>query len=231
MGDTANDSETADPAAGEGGGQLSDSPPPTSTRRGALLRLAAWFDSADTATAHSLYTAAFGMSPARHLAISGEESDGTTPVTTSWWRALRAGTDIGQRTAPPGIAGAEDYSGQRTRLLEDSEASAHWRRTAAREIREELGIPTAETGETGLNLSDAAFDVLLELLTAALGSGGHQAATHYAGDLDLDLRLRVDHAPEASVTLRRTSGELRFDRLQLRVSPYSADERGGSSGG
>ena len=55
------------------------------SRRADLLKLATWFDTADTATCHRLYDAAFGAYPARHAIHGPDEDNGRAGPTTSWW--------------------------------------------------------------------------------------------------------------------------------------------------
>ncbi|RCV52767.1 DUF2397 family protein [Marinitenerispora sediminis] len=218
MGDSPNQATTigsADPGTAGPAGR--------SSRRGRaeLLRLAAWFEAADTETAHALCTAAFALYPARHLGGTHDES---VAATTSWWDAPAA-TPV-SRSAPRGPAAlVDDHSEQQARLRDAAEAAAHWRRSAAQEVRRVLAEPAAD-GEP-LRLSSAAMDVLMELLTAALGSGDAGSAPVSAGDLELDVRLHVRHDPGAVLTLREAGGDLVLESLRLRATGYAAEEPGG----
>ncbi|MFC7743948.1 DUF2397 family protein [Nocardiopsis composta] len=91
---------------------------------------------------------------------------------------------------PLPTAAVPDHSDQRARLRDAAEARAHWRRSAAAEVRTALA-----GGAERLELSTPALDVLMELLTAALGSGSPEARQVTAGDLELGVRLHVGSAP------------------------------------
>ncbi|WP_344973112.1 DUF2397 family protein [Salinactinospora qingdaonensis] len=200
---------------------------PTARRgRAALLRLAAWFDTSDTATAHEVFTAAFAMHAARHLGGAG---DTTTAVTTSWWHAPAADTSAAHPAGAAPPAPAQDHSAQQARLRDAAEAAAHWRQSAAQEVRSLLAAPTDD--DARLSLSSAALDVLMELLTAALGSGDATAGRVSAGDMELDLRLHVDHAPEATVTLCEPEGELLLQELRMHVTRYDPEAVSADTGG
>ncbi|GLU49264.1 hypothetical protein Nans01_36150 [Nocardiopsis ansamitocini] len=184
--------------------------------RAALLRLAAWFDGADSATAHRIATAAFAMQPARHL---GATSEDPIAAAASWWAAQPADTSA----VRPGIRGVlapiEDHGAQQARLRDAAEAAAHWRRTAAGEARSVLTELTPEKGR--LRLSGSALEVLMELLTAALGSADVTAGPVAAGDLELDIRLHVRHAPEAVLTIGQPGGDLTLEGLRLQATEYA----------
>ncbi|WP_241483086.1 DUF2397 family protein [Nocardiopsis halophila] len=183
--------------------------------RAALLRLARWFDSADTARADALYAAAFAAWPARRLGGAGDE---TAPATGSWWNAPRA------HAAPPRPAGpvptepAADHSAQRAALHAAAESRAHWRRAAAAEVHRALAERTE--GGARIALDPAAAGVLMELLTAALGSGDPERAPVTAGDMELEVRLHAGPAPDARLTLASPDGELHLDGLWLQVTDY-----------
>lgn len=118
--------------------------------RDELLRVARWFDEADSVTAHALFAAAFGMYPARWL---GEpcEDDGV-PVVTSWWRGPRVSAELGAGWGPAPTAPVDDHSEQRARLRDDAEAAAHWRRAAAEELRDALGTGTVPGDTTSADV-------------------------------------------------------------------------------
>ncbi|WP_017623216.1 DUF2397 family protein [Nocardiopsis chromatogenes] len=183
--------------------------------RAALLRLARWFDSADAARADALYAAAFAAWPARHLGGSGDD---TAPATESWWNSPRA------HAAPPRPAGplptepAADHSAQRAALRDDAESRAHWRRAAAAQVHRALAERTG--GDARIDLTPAAMGVLMELLTAALGSGHPERAPVSAGDLELEIRLHAGPAPDAVLALVSPEGELLLEGLWLQVTDY-----------
>ncbi|EOR70136.1 hypothetical protein TM51_13760 [Thermobifida fusca TM51] len=187
--------------------------------RAAVLRLASWFDQADAATAHRLFTAAFSLYPARHLSGSTEE---TIAVAASWWDVPPADTSAVRPARGGALAPAEDHSAQQVRLRDTAEAAAHWRRSAAEEVRSRLAELTPRTGR--ITLSQAALGVLVELLTRALGSGDATAAPVSAGDLELDIRLHVRHDADAVLVLSEDGGDLTLTGLRLCATPYARTE-------
>lgn len=183
--------------------------------RAALLRLATWFEEAEPDRAEALATAAFALHPARQL--EGRVDDGVA-ATTSWWQAE---PDRSTVTEHPGARPPEpvrDHRAQQARLRDAAESSAHWRRAGAEQIRSLLARPTAD--EARLDLSGAGMEVLMELLTAALGSGDAARRPTSAGDLEFGLRLHVIAAPGAEVTVRGEGGDLSLEGLRLCVTPY-----------
>lgn len=92
MGDSANQATTAtaDDGVARASERADDTGVPVPRHgRAALLRLASWFEAAETDTAHELFTAAFAVHPARHLGGTGEDA---VAATTSWWDAPLART-------------------------------------------------------------------------------------------------------------------------------------------
>lgn len=183
--------------------------------RAALLRLAAWFEEAGPDRAHELCTAAFAAYSARHLQGRGEDP---VPATASWWQAApdRTSAEPAACTALP--ARVRDHRDQQARLRNTAESSAHWRRSGAGEIR---GLLNEATGARArLRLSGAGMEVLMELLTAALGSGDVTRHPVSAGDLEFALRLHVRAAPGALIAIRCDGGELALEDLRLQATPY-----------
>ena len=203
----------ADDRADEGQG-TGDRPVPRHGRA-ALLRLAAWFEEAEPDRADALATAAFALYPARHLEGRADDS---VAATTSWWHSE---PDRGTVTQHPGFRPPEpvrDHRAQQARLRDAAESSAHWRRAGAEQIRALLSEPTPDRAR--LDLSGAGMEVLMELLTAALGSGDAARRPTSAGDLEFGLRLHVHAAPGAEVTVRGEGGDLTLEGLRLRVTSY-----------
>lgn len=183
--------------------------------RAALLRLAGWFEEAEPDRAEALATAAFALHPARHL--EGRVDD-SVAATTSWWQGEPDRSTI---TEHPGARPPEpvrDHRAQQARLRDAAESSAHWRRAGADQIRSLLAEPTGD--DARLDLSGAGMEVLMELLTAALGSGDASRRPTSAGDLEFGLRLHVIVAPGAEVTVRGEGGDLSLEGLRLCVTPY-----------
>ncbi|MFC4565219.1 DUF2397 family protein [Nocardiopsis mangrovi] len=206
------------PAAGTGREPQSDTEGPVPRHgRAALLRLAGWFEAADDATAHAIFTAAFGMHAATHLGGAGEEE--SVAATTSWWDAPLAHTAAARLSSALPAAPVRFHGDQRARLRDAAESSAHWRRSAAQEARRVLAEPTG--ADSRLHLSSAALDVLMELLTAALGSGDATRSPVSAGDLELGIRLHVRHVPEATISMRASGGDLTLEGLCLWVTAFA----------
>ncbi|WP_393916449.1 DUF2397 family protein [Halostreptopolyspora alba] len=182
--------------------------------RASLLRLARWFEAAEPETAHAIHTAAFATYRARHLSGQGA----ATVATTSWWNAPLADTAAAKLAVASPVAPVPDHTEQRARLRDAAESSAHWRRSAAREVRRLLTEPTRD--DSRLHLTPAALGVLMDLLTAALGSGDAARGAVSAGDLELDIRLQVTRAPTASVVLSGAGGDLTIDGLRLQATSY-----------
>ncbi|GAA1092185.1 DUF2397 family protein [Nocardiopsis composta] len=181
--------------------------------RAALLRLARWFDAADAPAAHDVYAAAFAAYPARFLGGAGDEA---APAAASWWNSPPAHVAAAPADGPLPTAAVPDHSDQRARLRDAAEARAHWRRSAAAEVRTALA-----GGAERLELSTPALDVLMELLTAALGSGSPEARQVTAGDLELGVRLHVGSAPGARIAIASPGGGLDLADVWLRVTDHA----------
>ncbi|NKY98257.1 DUF2397 family protein [Nocardiopsis alborubida] len=202
-------------------GRGADGRPTPRHGRASLLRLAAWFEEADPDRADALAAAAYALHPALHL--EGRVDEGVA-ATTSWWQAE---ADRSTVTEHPGARPPEpvsDHRAQQARLRDAAESSAHWRRAGAAQIRSLLAEPTGR--RTRLDLSGAGMEVLMELLTAALGSGDASRRPTSAGDLEFALRLHVVAAPGADVTIQGEGGELTLEGLRLLVTPYEQHSAG-----
>nr|WP_255429958.1 DUF2397 family protein [Streptomonospora sp. PA3] len=190
------------------------------------MRLAAWFEEADPRAAHEICAAAFAVYGATHL---GGPCDEPAGATVSWWQAPLASVAAARLASALPAEPARDHSAQRSRLRDAAESSAHWRRSAAQELRRVLAEPTGD--DSRIRLSDPAMEVLMELLTAALGSGDATRRPVSAGDLELGVRLHVRHDPQAAIALRASGGDLNLDGLRLRVTAFdAADETAGTPG-
>lgn len=183
--------------------------------RAALLRLATWFEETDSERAEALAEAAYALHPSLHLEGRVDES---VAATTSWWQAEPDRSTVVEHpgTRPP--EPVRDHRDQRARLRDAAESSAHWRRAGAAQIRALLTEPTGDHAR--LDLSGAGMEVLMELLTAALGSGDAGRGSASAGDLEFALRLHVISAPGAEVTVCGEGGELTLEGVRLCVTPY-----------
>ncbi|GAB2484422.1 DUF2397 family protein [Nocardiopsis aegyptia] len=183
--------------------------------RAALLHLASWFEEAGTDRADDLARAAYALHPALHLEGRVDES---IPATTGWWQAEPDRSPVVEHpgTRPP--APVRDHRAQQARLRDAAESSAHWRRAGASQIRALLTEPTGDRAH--VDLSGAGMEVLMELLTAALGAGDAARRSTSAGDLEFSLRLHVVSAPGAEVTVQGEGGDLTLEGVRLCVTPY-----------
>ncbi|MFE9958928.1 DUF2397 domain-containing protein [Micromonospora sp. NPDC005299] len=162
------------------------------SRRADLLKLAGWFHTADSETAHRLYDAAFGAYPARHLLIGPEESDVAAGPTVSWWDAVPVDVPVslrerGDRSARGRSSRVPDPGADAQHLLEQARRRNEARRAAAAEL---IAVGALHRSR----LSRAARDLLLDKLSrliVAVVAGGMAAED---SDADLDLLLRMTPA-------------------------------------
>ncbi|MFI8089749.1 TIGR02677 family protein [Streptomyces sp. NPDC086080] len=197
------------------------------SRRKDLLRLAAWFDSAEPEEAHDLAVAAFGLYGARHLGVA-PNPDRSVPAYVSWWTGPVVDVPVALRErgsrAPRGrAAAAEDHSEQKHRLMEQARQQAAARQSAADELR------SASGRFDQVRLGAPAMRLLLELLTTALGNARlHKDAGDFlldgaqAADADLGIRLTAWRTPGLSTVLRSVDGDLTTDDLTVTVETTSA---------
>ncbi|MDF5752430.1 TIGR02677 family protein [Spongiactinospora sp. TRM90649] len=183
------------------------------SRRKDLLRLARWFDEADDATAHDLMVAAFGLYGSRHLGVVG---DLDAPATASWWHAAPVEVPVslrerGSRGVRGRTSGVEDHSRQKERLRARAEQEANARQAAAAELRRLHSV----------RLSPAATGLLLELLAKAMSAAAPGFSEAEAGDLDLDLILRLRRAAH-DTTVPGADGDLVLHDLAVEVAALSA---------
>ncbi|MGW3511814.1 TIGR02677 family protein [Streptomyces sp. NPDC000994] len=204
------------------------------SRRKDLLRLAAWFDTAQPEEAHDLAVAAFGLYGARHLGVA-PDADRSVPAYVSWWTGPVVDVPVALRErgsrAPRGrAAAAEDNSEQKHRLLEQARQQAEARQAAADELH------SASGRFEQVRLSAPAMRLLLELLTTALGNAQlHKDARDFqldgaqAVDVDLGIRLTAWRTPGRSTILRSVDGDLMADDLTVAVESASTPAAGEAS--
>ncbi|MBO2451208.1 TIGR02677 family protein [Actinomadura barringtoniae] len=191
------------------------------SRQRDLLRLAAWFDAADDASAHDLFVAAFGLYGARHLALA-PDADRDVPATTSWWDGPVIGVPVALRErgsrAPKGrTAGPEDYAEQRARLRRHAEEETRRQRAAAAELR------AAGPRLDGVRLSAAATRLLLDLLARSLATAPPGFEQVETVDEDLGVGLRIVRAPGRGSVVHGADGDLTLDDLGLVVGAAGPD--------
>ena len=201
------------------------------SRYGDLLKLARWFDAAADDTAHSLWAAAFGLYPSRHLGITAETEDEPLPATTSWWQGPVADVPVtlrlyGNRTAKGRAAGLADYSAAKRARLAEREAAERVRGEALAELARHAGSLGA------IRLSDPARTALLDLYSRALAGHGRLLAEGAEATALADgLRISVRHTPGLSTIITSPAGRMELVGMSLTVLPaVSAPARSAGSG-
>lgn len=195
--------------------------------------LARWFAEApDDASAHRLWRAAFGLTPARHLAVDaatlGARDQQPVPASTSW-------LDAPPLLISPRLraTGRHTRKGRANSVVDRSEAKAFLARTAAREA-EQLASAQRLLG-TGrrMRLSDfgtldrLAFDVLLDLLGEALATRGDARATVETTSSDGTLHIKLEPAQDGrTATLATSDGELTGPDFFVTIRPAVEDVQG-----
>lgn len=229
MGDVANRKDDPTPDSFWGQPELARG---VAAGRTELLRLATAFDTADADTAHALFTATFRLHAAQwpasdpdSVADSVRGQLDAPQLPRSWWvlRPDEWGTEVPEHRSP---GAASEGASTRERLRAEAEAEAHWRRTAAEELREVLRNETSASGTTELQLTRPGRELLVELLAAALGAGPPERERRSVGDLEFDIRLHVTAAPEAEVLLLDPEGKLCLAGLRLWASAWDIPENG-----
>jgi len=184
-----------------------------SDRSADFAALARWFAEApDDAAAHRLWRAAFGLSPARHLSVTGETADE--------WENVPAGTPWGE--APPirispqlRKTGSYERRGKPSQVKDRSAAKELLRRQAEHEAAQtaEARRRLRTSGPTLLSdldvLDPRAFRLFLSLLGDALAARapGDAEVKTVTNDGSLEVRLRL--APDdGTATIKTEDGVL-----------------------
>jgi uncharacterized protein (TIGR02677 family) len=184
-----------------------------SDRSADFAALARWFAEApDDAAAHRLWRAAFGLSPARHLSVTGDTADEweNVPPGTPWGEAppirispqLRRTGTYERRGKPSQV---KDRSAGRELLRRQAEQEAAQTAEARRRLR--------TSGPTRLSdldvLDPRAFRLFLRLLGDALAARapGDIEVTALTNDGSLEVRLRLV-ADGGTATLKTEDGVL-----------------------
>jgi uncharacterized protein (TIGR02677 family) len=168
-----------------------------SDRSADFAALARWFAEApDDAAAHRLWRAAFGLSPARHLSVTGDSADEweRVPAGTPWGEAppirispqLRKTGSYERRGQPSQV---RDRSADRELLRWQAEQEAEQAAEARRRLR--TGAPTLLSD---LDVLDPrAFRLFLSLLGDALAARapGDTEVKTVTSDGSLEIRLRL----------------------------------------
>lgn len=193
------------------------------SRRADLLRLATWFDEADTESAHRIFDAAFGAYPSRHLGNGPEEDSGRAGATTSWWDCEPVDVEVslrerGDRTARGRSSRVPDLGLDRERVLAEAQEEMDRRRAAGAEL-------VAKGDLNGKRLTTAARELLLEHLANLIAID--QALTGPATSRDTDANLILTAIPAAGATVvHGDDGNMTVYGLALRADPAQGqDER------
>lgn len=194
------------------------------SRRADLLKLATWFHTADSDTAHRLYDAAFGCYPARHLLIGPEEPDASAGPGTSWWEAAPVDVPVslrerGDRTARGRSSRVPDPGADAQRLLARARERNEARQAAAAEL-------VAAGSLHRSRLSRAATNLLLEKLSALLTDVSTRGAMVEHPDTDLQLILRATPAKGVATVVTSDDGTVSIHDLTLVVVPLQVAARG-----
>jgi uncharacterized protein (TIGR02677 family) len=193
------------------------------SRRADLLKLAAWFHTADSDTAHRLYDAAFGCYPARHLLIGPDEPDASTGPSSSWWESAPVDVPVslrerGDRTARGRSSRVPDPGADAHRLLALARRQSEARHAAAAEL-------VAAGSLHRCRLSRAARDLLLDKLSvlfAAVSASGAVAEHH---DADLGLLLRAVPVKGEATVITGDDGTVTIHDVRLVAVCLGADRR------
>jgi uncharacterized protein (TIGR02677 family) len=184
-----------------------------SDRSADFAALALWFAQApDDAAAHRLWRAAFGLSPARHLSVTGETADEweNVPAGTPWGEAppirispqLRKTGTYERRGKPNQV---RDRSVDRELLRRQAEQESAQTAEARRRLR-----TSGPTLLSNLDVLDPlAFRLFLSLLGDALAvrAPGDTEVKTVTSDGSLEVRLRL--VPDGgTATIKTQDGEL-----------------------
>jgi uncharacterized protein (TIGR02677 family) len=184
-----------------------------------LVRLAGWFDSADDATAHALWAAAFGLYPCRHLGFVADDDDSPVPPTTSWWQAPAAEVPVmlrrqGQRKVAGGTGRREDFTATKSARLAEREGAERRRSEALAEL-------AGHSGDLDrVRLSDEARHVLLDLYARAMVDGDR--ADRWVKLTGTGVLLHVRATPGRDSVITSPTGRMSLVGLTLAIEPVEA---------
>ncbi|MEU5693758.1 DUF2397 domain-containing protein [Actinosynnema sp. NPDC020468] len=174
-------------------------------RRAELLKLASWLDSATRGDAHTLYAAAFGLHPSRHLSPAPEhDSDNER---TPW----RDGPVVDVQVSVRG-RGDRGARARTSRILDDPMTEQSLL-AQAREADERRAASVAELAAAAPNLdtttlSGEALGVLCELLTLAMAQRDGTRDPGSATDPVRGLRVTVEHSAGRHTRITSAAGTL-----------------------
>ncbi|MCI2420819.1 TIGR02677 family protein [Saccharopolyspora sp. K220] len=184
-------------------------------RRGELLKLAKWFDSADETTSHQVYSAAFGLHSARHLLPAPDYDSDNDKVP---WRDGPV-LDVTVSVRSRGDRGAR---GRTSRVLDDP-MTEETLLAQARQADERRSAAVAELAEASSRLAEQrlstdALGVLCELLTLAMAQRDGSDDPGTALDPVHRLRVTVHPEPGRETRISSAAGTLTLRDTVLEVS-------------
>ncbi len=189
-----------------------------------FLTLARWFAEAeDEASAHRLWRAAFGLSPARHLWVNEEslaewEVEGVSSR-TPWPSAppLRVAPRLrlsGRYDRPGGPRSVVDRSREKAELAAIAAAEHQQIETARRWLLSRGCCRLSDLREMDRRI----FDLFLDLLGSALAASSPRARLVEATSTDGSLLVRLESLPCAQEAVIRTSdGALRCPDHRIQI--------------
>ena len=194
-----------------------------------LLALAIGFEAAaDEAAAHTLWHAAFGIAPARHLGLVC--ADDTVGASTSWWEPGSA-VPVSRQLR---VAGRTDYVRRAMHVADRSRdkrllaARARTQQCAASDAADTLtALGTVRLGQVNDaldgELEHAALLLLARLLSRAVRAAPRRDGARTAVSVDGTLQITVDDpVPPAAARLRATSGTWTLPDYPVRVQRRTA---------
>jgi uncharacterized protein (TIGR02677 family) len=191
-----------------------------------LVRLARWFDGAGDDAAHELWAAAFGLFSARHLAFAADDDADPVAATDSWWHTPVAEVPVtlrryGERKAGGRTGARVDYAEAKRARLAERERQQQRRLAALSEIGDHTGVLL------DAHVSDEARVELLELYSRALSGHGRPLAAGEQAAVEVPLargrlRIAVEVAPGATVTVTSPEGKMTWHGVQILVDATGA---------
>lgn len=190
------------------------------SRRADLLKLAGWFDRADSDDAHRLYAATFGAYPSRHLLLGPDEPSPRDGATTSWWDASPVDVPVslrerGDRAARGRSAAVPDPGLDAVVLLAEAQAESEARQAAASELIAAGVLHHAR-------VSPAARDLLLDRVGDLLAIHQELDEAVTCTESDLGLVVRAEPTPGENTVIHADDGDTTVYDLRLTAASVRA---------
>lgn len=188
-----------------------------SSRRHDWIRLATFLQAASASDASTLFNAACGLFPARHLGIPSEDASDPMTATTSWWDAPRADVPITLRTrgdvAVRGKASPMPDRHRETELVRMRRQVTQRQHDAVdREVATSIGSESVDIHP----LSAAGLARVEELVGRTLPQMTKDVATWTTHDRELECRL--ERTPGTHTELHSPDGTLTLWNLTLTIT-------------